>query len=195
MNHIWGLLLHPNQELQHIAQEDESVVHHYAHHVLLMAAVPVLCAFIGTTQSGWNFGEGKVAPVDIPTAGALGVLFYLLILGGVAVMGRVIHWMARKYPQRPSIRRCTVFAGYVATPLMASGVIGVYPLIWLCLLVGSLALVGSACLLLAGIPSFLQIGREESLRFAGSTLAVGVLVLEVLLIMTAVLWVYGPKLL
>ncbi|VTM57519.1 inner membrane protein YohC [Klebsiella pneumoniae] len=34
--------------------------HHYTHHVLLMAAVPVICAFIGTTQLGWNFGDGTV---------------------------------------------------------------------------------------------------------------------------------------
>jgi hypothetical protein len=35
-------------------------LHHYTHHVLLMAAVPVICAFIGTTQIGWNFGDGTV---------------------------------------------------------------------------------------------------------------------------------------
>jgi hypothetical protein len=30
--------------------------------VLVMAAVPVICAFIGTTQLGWNFGDGTVIP-------------------------------------------------------------------------------------------------------------------------------------
>lgn len=25
-----------------------------------MAAIPVICAFIGTTQIGWNFGDGTI---------------------------------------------------------------------------------------------------------------------------------------
>ncbi len=45
------------------------------------------------------------------------------MLAGVAVMGRVIHWMARNYPQRPSLAHCMVFAGYVATPLFLSGIV------------------------------------------------------------------------
>ena len=59
MNHVWGLLAHPNQEMRDIKQENESVSHHYIHHVLLMAAIPVICAFIGTTQLGWNRAKGS----------------------------------------------------------------------------------------------------------------------------------------
>ncbi|MBS6032376.1 MULTISPECIES: Yip1 family protein [Pantoea] len=194
MNHVWGLLAHPNQEMRHIKQENESVSHHYTHHVLLMAAVPVICAFIGTTQLGWNLGEGQFVQLNLATGIGLGILFYLIILGGVAVMGRVIHWMARNYPQRPGVQRCTVFAGYVATPLFLSGLVALYPLVWLCVLVGALALVYTGYLLYIGIPLFLNIDREESLRFSGSTLAIGVLVFEVLLAMTVILWGYGPRL-
>lgn len=62
------------------------------------------------------------------------------MLAGVAVMGRVIHWMARNYPQRPSLAHCMVFAGYVATPLFLSGIVALYPLVWLCALIGTVAL-------------------------------------------------------
>lgn len=191
MNHVWGLLAHPNLEMRNIKQENESVSHHYTHHVLIMAAIPVICAFIGTTQLGWNLGAGRTIQLSLFTGIALGVLFYALILGGVAVMGRVIHWMARNYPQRPSLQRCTVFAGYVATPLFLSGLVALYPLVWLCLLVGALAMVYTGYLLYVGIPMFLNIDREESLRFSGSTLAIGILVFEVLLALTVVIWGYG----
>jgi len=191
MNHIWGLLAHPNQEMREIKNENESVSHHYTHHVLIMAAIPVICAFIGTTQLGWNLGAGRTIQLSLFTGIALAVVFYLLILGGVAVMGKVIHWMARDYPQRPSLQRCTVFAGYVATPLFLSGLVALYPLVWLCLLVGALAMVYTGYLLYVGIPMFLNIDREESLRFSGSTLAIGILVFEVLLALTVVIWGYG----
>lgn len=194
MNHVWGLLAHPDREMRDIKQENESVSHHYTHHVLLMALIPVLCAFIGTTQLGWDFGAPRTVQLSMISAFGLAILFYALILAGVAVMGRVVYWMARDYPQRPSLQRCTVFAGYVATPLFLSGLVALYPLVWLCLFVGTIALVYTGYLLYVGIPMFLNIDREESLRFSGSTLAIGILVLEVLMALTVVLWGYGYRL-
>ena len=60
MSHVWGLFSHPDREMQVINRENETISHHYTHHVLLMAAIPVICAFIGTTQIGWNFGDGTI---------------------------------------------------------------------------------------------------------------------------------------
>lgn len=194
MNHVWGLLAHPDREMRTIKQENETVSHHYTHHVLLMALIPVICAFIGTTQIGWDLGATHNIALSLTNAFGLAILFYALILGGVAVMGRVVYWMAREYPQRPSLQRCTVFAGYVATPLFLSGLVALYPLVWLCVLTGTLALVYTGYLLYVGIPLFLNIDRDESLRFSGSTLAIGVLVLEVLLALTVVIWGYGYRL-
>ncbi|MGF6561714.1 Yip1 family protein [Erwinia aphidicola] len=194
MNHVWGLLAHPNREMRDIKNENETVSHHYTHHVLLLALIPVVCAFIGTTQIGWDVGVERTIPLSLSSAFGLAILFYALMLAGVAVMGRVIWWMARDYPQRPSLASCMVFAGYVATPLFISGLVALYPLVWLCVLVGALALVYTGYLLYVGIPLFLNIDREESLRFSGSTLAIGILVLEVLLALTVVIWGYGYQL-
>lgn len=46
MSHVWGLFSHPDREMQVINRENETISHHYTHHVLLMAAIPVICAFI-----------------------------------------------------------------------------------------------------------------------------------------------------
>jgi len=194
MNHVWGLFSHPNREMHVIRSENETVAHHYTHHVLLMVAVPVICAFIGTTQIGWNFGDGNIVKLSWVTGLALAVIFYGIMLAGVAIMGRVIYWMARNYPQRPSLTLCMVFAGYVATPLFMSGIVALYPLVWLCALVGTLALFYTGYLLFVGIPTFLNINKEEGLSFSGSTLAIGVLVLEALLALTVILWGYGYRL-
>ncbi|VTP61048.1 Inner membrane protein yohC [Serratia rubidaea] len=104
INHVWGLLAHPSTEFKEIKRENESVSHLYTHHVLLMALIPVVCAFIGTTQLGWLSGAGHAIRLDMPTALYTAAAFYLLILAGVAVMGKVIHWMARRYEAR---RVCT----------------------------------------------------------------------------------------
>ena len=194
MNHVWGLFSHPDREMHVIRTENETVAHHYTHHVLLMAAVPVICAFIGTTQIGWNFGDGNIVKLSWMSGLALAVVFYGLMLAGVAIMGRVIYWMARNYPQRPTLTLCMVFAGYVATPLFMSGVVALYPLVWLCALIGTIALFYTGYLLFVGIPTFLNINKDEGLNFSGSTLAIGVLVLEALLALTVILWGYGYRL-
>lgn len=194
MNHVWGLFSHPDREMQVIHRENETVSYHYTHHVLAMAAIPVVCALIGTTQIGWNFGDGNVVRLSLTSGLLLAVLFYALMLAGVAIMGRVIWWMARDYPQRPPLKRCMVFAGYIATPLFLSGIVALYPLVWLCALVGAVALCYTGYLLYIGLPGFLGINRQEGVNVVSSTLAIGVLVLELLLAATVILWGYGFRL-
>ncbi|HAT3728285.1 TPA: YIP1 family protein [Serratia marcescens] len=191
VSHVWGLLAHPSAEFEQIKSENESVSHLYTHHVLFLAAIPVVCAFIGTTQLGWLSGEGHAIRLDMFTALYTAVAFYLLMLAGVAAMGKVIHWMARRYESRPSLHRCMVFAGYVATPMFLSGIVALYPVVWLCLFVGIIGLCYSGYLLNLGIPHFLNIDSKEGFIFSSSTFAIGILLLELLLGVTVLLWGYG----
>lgn len=195
LTHVWGLLAHPNREWKQIKSERETLTHLYAHHVLILSAIPVVCAFIGTTQVGWSFGGDRSILLSYGDAFGAGVVFYLVILGAVFVMGSVIRWMARRYVRPPSRRRCVIFAGYVATPMFLSGVVALYPLIWLCLLAGIIGLCYTAYLLYLGIPAFLNISSEEGFIVSSTTLAIGVLVLEALLAATVLLWGYGERLL
>ncbi|TWI54992.1 uncharacterized protein DUF1282 [Pseudomonas duriflava] len=191
INHVWGLLAHPDREWQQIRGERETVSHAYAHHVLWLAAIPVVCTYIGTTQFGWSFGARHAVTLSPWTAFTIGVISYALILGAVVLMGNVIHWLAKRHAHRPSRRRCIVFAGYTATPMFLSGLVALYPRIWLCMLAGIVGLCYTAYLLYVGIPNFLNIDRKEGFIISGSTLAIGVLVLEVLLAMTVLLWGYN----
>lgn len=195
INHLWGLLSHPDQEWKQIQREHESVPHLYGHHVLLLAAIPVICTFYGTIHFGWTFGEGVAVKLSTGMAFTLGILFYLMIIAAVGLMGSVIHRMAQRFPSRPSRGDCIVFAGYIATPMFLSGIVALYPLVWLCLLAGVIGLCYTTYLLYVGIPNFLNISTEEGFILSSSTLAVGVLVLEALLCATVLLWSYGPSLL
>ncbi len=188
-NHLWGLLHHPDREWRSINDEHETVSHLYVHHVLWMAAIPVICSFIGTTQFGWSFGgEKDILQVSIPTGIMLGVAFYAMILAAVAVVGSLIHWMARKYPSRPRREECIVFAGYIATPMFLSGVFSVYPILWVCALAGIVGVCYTAYLLYQGTPTFLGISHKEGFIISSTMMAIGVLVLEVLMMGVVLLW-------
>lgn len=194
MSHIWGLLAHPEREFRQIRQENETLPHFYAHHVLLLAAVPVVCSFIGTTRFGWNFGDGQVFRVAPLTALLIAVVSYLMMLGAVALVGLVIHRLARSLTERPTPEQCMVFAGYVATPMFLSSIVALYPLVWLCMLAVIVGVCYSGYLLYRGIPGFLGIDRSRGFIFSSSTFAIGILVLEFLLGITVIMWGYGSHL-
>ncbi|WP_110669941.1 Yip1 family protein [Salinicola halophilus] len=199
IHHVWGLMAHPKREWQKIRGEDENVIQLFGSHVAILAAIPVLCSLIGTTFVGWHFGEsveGQDMRVQLSAGMALvlAALFYALILGAVYLMGFVIHWLAARFESRPSLQRCTVFAGHMATPLFLSGIVTLYPLVWLCVLALGIGLAYTAYLVIIGLPHFLGIDRQAGLRAAGAWLAVGVLVLEALLAITIFIGGYGANL-
>ncbi len=182
MNHVWGFS-HPDREMQ-IKSENETVSH-YTHHVLLMAAISS-APFIGTTQIGWNFGDGNVTILAVYRFCA-GGLFYGVMLAGVAVMGRVIWWMARNYSQRPSLARCIVLPA-MSRRRCFCGLVALYPPVWLCVGRRCRALFTPAICCIWVFRLFLNINREEGLllqfdaryRRAGPS--------RVLLAITAILW-------
>lgn len=192
IHHVLGLFTHPDQEWKDIKGEEETIGHMYLTHVLILAAIPAVSAYIGTTQVGWSFGAAADA-VRLTQASAMQmtILAYLAMLAGVAVMGAFIHWMARTYDSSPTLTDCVVFAAYTATPLFLAGVAGLYPSIWLGMLVGTAAIAYTAYLLYQGIPIFMDIPKEEGFMFSSSILAVGLVVLVAMIATSVIFWGLG----
>lgn len=192
IHHVWGLFTHPDQEWQQIrSEEEESIGHMYLTHTLILAAIPAVSAYIGTTQMGWVIGDR--APVMLTHESALWmtIMSYIAMLGGVAVMGGFIHWMARTYDATPSLARCIAFATYTATPLFIGGLAALYPHMWLGMLVGTAAICYTVYLLYVGLPTFMGIPADEGFMFSSSVLAVGLVVLVAIMAFTVVLWGIG----
>lgn len=191
IHHVWGLFTHPDREWKQIRGEEETIRHMYFTHTLILAAVPAVSAYIGTTQVGWVIGDR--APVMLTQGSALWMtlMSYLSMLAGVAVMGSFIHWMARTYDASPTLAQCIAFATYTATPLFIGGLAALYPHLWLGMLVGTAAVCYTVYLLYVGLPTFMNIPSEEGFMFSSSVLAVGLVVLVAIMAFTVVLWGIG----
>ncbi|CAM3534306.1 Inner membrane protein YohC [Vibrio aerogenes CECT 7868] len=193
INHVWGLLHHPDREWREISVEHETIGHLYLHHVLWMAAIPVICSYIGTTQFGWTFGGETTYIVSWGDGLILGMAFYVLILMAVGGVGGLIHWLARRVPNRPQYGECVIFAGYTATPLFLSGIFALYPVFWLCLLAMIGGIIYTGYLLYRGTPNFLGISNKRGFILSGVTLGAGVLILEFMLAVVVLLWSMGSE--
>ncbi len=191
INHVWGLFAHPNQEWQEITGEEREVGHLHLGEVLVLAAIPAISAFIGTTQVGWSIGGGEAVKLTEGSALQLTLLSYLAMLGGVAVMGGFIHWMSRTYDANPTLVQCIVFAAYTATPLFVGGLAALYPHIWLGMFVGTAAICYTTYLLYVGLPTFMNIPADEGFLFSSSVLAVGLVVLVAIIALSVIMWGMG----
>ena len=192
LNHVWGLFAHPEDEWKTIRKERCTVTRCYCSHVLILAAIPALAGYFGTTQVGWDVPGGReIHKLTPQSALQIAILFYFAMLVAVVTVGALIHWMGKTYGSRQSLSQCIVLASYTATPLFLIGAMLLYPLLWLNMLIGLPALAYTVYLLYTGVPVMMGVSKERGFLFASAVLAVGLVMLVGLLVTTVILWDLG----
>lgn len=189
--HTLGLLTHPDREWEAIRDHAESVGRLYLGHILVLAAIPAVAAYIGTTQVGWRIGDGQLIRLTSVSALQLCGLFYLAMLAGIYILGRFIDFFAATYEVRDDRPRGVTLAAYTATPIFLMGVVAVYPNIWANMVVGMVAMAYSVYLLYEGLPILMKIPPERGFMFASSVLTVGLVMLVALFAVSVVIWSMG----
>lgn len=188
LKHIWGLFAHPKQEWQAIRDERCTIGTCYCSHVLLLAAIPAVCGYIGTTMVGWQIGAREVVKLTSASAVQIAVIYYVTMLVAVFTIGKLIHWMGQTYGAKEALPQAIALAAYTATPLFLIGVMQLYPVLWLNFIVGLPALAYTVYLLYTGVPVMMGIPEERGFLFASAVLAVGLVMFVGLLAVTVILW-------
>lgn len=191
LGHTMGLLTHPDTEWESIRKDSESVSRLYFQHILLLALIPAAAGFYGTTQVGWQIGDGQVIKLTSGSALQLCALFYAAMLVGIYIIGRFIDFFARTYGVREDNPKGVILAAYTATPVFLMGVIAAYPNVWVNMAVGLVAVAYSVYLLYEGLPILMKIPAERGFMFASSVLTVGLVMLVALFAISVVIWSVG----
>ncbi|MDH3311385.1 MAG: YIP1 family protein [Gammaproteobacteria bacterium] len=191
LSHVWGLLAYPEKEWKTIRKESCTIGKCYCTHVLLLAAIPPIAGYIGTTQVGWQVVSREVHKLTPESGLWIAGLSYLTILVAVFTIGKLIHWMGQTYGAKQPLSQCIALAAYTATPLYLSGIMLLYPLLWLNLLLGLPVLAYTVYLLYTGVPIMMGIPRERGFLFSTAVLAVGLVTLVAVLAATVILWDIG----
>ena len=191
LKHIWGLFVNPKREWVSIRNDECTVGKCYALHVMVLAAIPAISGFIGTTQFGWQIGVGDPVKLTLASAGMISIIYYFAMLVGVYAIGWMIHWMGKTYDADVPLAQCVVLAAYTATPLFLIGIMELYPVLWLNMVVGIVALAYTVFLLYSGVPIMMDISEDRGFLFSSAVLAVGLVAFVGLLAVTALLWGMG----
>ncbi len=189
--HTFGILTHPDKEWEAIREDHESAGKLYLSHVLLLALIPAAAAYYGTTEVGWRIGDGELVMLSQNSAAQLCILFYVAMLSGIYLIGKFIDFFSMTYGVDGSEHNGVVLAAYTATPLFLVGIIAVYPVLWVNMLAGVIAVCWSVYLLYEGLPILMKIPEERGFMFATSILTVGLVMLVGLLAISVVIWSVG----
>jgi len=191
IGHIIGLFSSPTAEWEKIRDEVCSTSTCIFKHVVIMAAIPAVSGYIGTTQVGWSIGASGIHYLSNESAGLIAILTYLAMIAGIIGMGAMIQWMAETYGSSQPLARCVVFAAYVATPLFLIGLMMLYPILWLNMLLGLPAVAYSVFLLYSGTPIVMGMDKEKGFLFASAIVGLGLVAMVAILATTVIMWGYG----
>lgn len=192
VKHLPALFARPETAWSRIAAERHSVVGTLAGHVVPLALLAALAWYYGVTVTGWNVpGREEIFRLTPESTIVLIALFFWAMVIGTAMLGYMVYWMSRTYGSEATLGDALALAAYTNTPLYVAGLIGLWPSLWIDLLVGT----GVACyavyLLYVGIPHMMNVPRERGYLFASAALAVALVGFVALLTTTVILWEFG----
>jgi|SRR5210317_1761063 len=189
LQHLMGVLYHPKKEWRAIESEHYTATHIFLAQISILALIPAVSLFIGTTQIGWSISGGEYVKLSVASALPAAIAFYFAMWVGVGFIAWSIHWMEKTYGGKVGIDECVALTVFTATPLFLAGLSGLYPVLWFNVAVGLAAVCYSVYLLYSGVPEIMHIPEDRAFFFSTSILTVGLCVLVGMIATSVIVWV------
>ena len=187
-NHFWGLFSVPQHEWEVIRDERSNILQFALLRLGVFAAIPAVSFFFGITQLGWSLSGTEYSQVAIVDASYMSVAFYFAIIISSIFMGYCTYLMEKSFGTEASFERCLLFVTYTATPMYVAGLVGIVPIVWLCMIVLMIAVSYSVYLLYIGIPIFMDIPEGKGFIVSTSVISAGLCTLVGFIVITVIIW-------
>jgi len=191
---LYGLLVtvNPVTGWRKIADHGAGLAELLALHTIPYALIPAVCWYIGVSQKGWEVA-GETVRLTTESALPMCIMFFLAMVSGVVFLGYMVKWMAVSYGSSSSLARGVALITYTASPFFLAGLLGIYPVIWLDILLGCLVACYCIYLLYRGTSIVLDVPAERGFLYASAVFAVALVSFVALLGATVILWDFGPS--
>lgn len=189
-NHIFGIIFSPQTEWGKIAALSDTQIKRMLPYPIIMALLPAIGFYVGTTQVGWKIIGDDVTRLSPESAIPLTVLFYCAIMGAVVFIGWMVNWMSSTYDANSFAIKGVVLIGYAVTPVFLAGALAFYPIWWLDILIATVACSYAARLLYLGVPPMMHVPEDRGFLYASAVFMIALVYMVVVLTATAILWEY-----
>ncbi|HMA57815.1 MAG TPA: Yip1 family protein [Pseudolabrys sp.] len=179
---IKGILLQPKMEWAKIESERGDAGYLFSNYVAIVAAIPPICTFIGTSIIG--FGSYRLG-IGIGLVRA--VVVYVLTLVGVFVVGYIIDFLAGTFGARKNLESAMKVSAYAPTAAWLAGVFNLLPVLSFLSILGLYSLY----LLYTGIAVLMRPAASNALIYTIAVIVCAIVVWVVILAVPAMLFGMG----
>lgn len=176
---VKGLLLDPKAEWAVIEREPSDNTALLKGYVAILAAIPAVCGFIGTSIIGVM---GIRTPLLIGLVGAVGG--YILTFIGVYVMAFVVDALADKFGGRRNFANAFKIAVYGPTAAWVASVFTAIPILSILAVLG----LYTFYLLYTGLPALMKVPDDKVLGYFITVIVCAILLWSAILFLPAMLF-------
>lgn len=183
---VKSILFQPTPTWATIEAESADVAGLYTRYLMVLAAIPAVCGFIGMSLIGMGaFGVSLRVPLVSGLANM--VVSYVLSLVGVFVLALIVDALAPRFGGQKSSIQALKLSVYASTAAMLGGVFSLLPSL---AMLGLLAALYSIYLLYVGLPVLMKSPPEKTLAYTAVVLVAAIVMG---LVMGAVSSVFMPR--
>jgi len=155
-----SLLVSPRTEWPVIAAEPATVTDLYRDYIMIMAAIPPICAFVKVSLLGYAWFGVRVHRRGIGAGLAAAIVEYVISLIAVYVLAVIIESLAPNFGGQPNRVQALKVAGYSYTASWVAGFAQILPGLYaLFALAGAIY---SIFLLYLGLPGTMKVVPEQA---------------------------------
>jgi len=181
------LILQPKQEWQVIDGETQTVQGLYTQYVMILAAIPAVCGFIGLSLIGIGvFGASYRMPIAAGVAHM--VVQYLMSLGMVYLMALIIDALAPNFGSQKNFIQALKVAAFFPTAAWLAGVFSIIPSLGI---IGTLLALYSLYLLFVGLPILMKTPEDKAIPYV-VVVIIAAIVISVVIVVLIGLTMPGP---
>jgi hypothetical protein len=158
---VKNLILQPKQEWQKIDTEPHTVQELYTRYVMILAAIPAVCGFIGLSLIGIGvFGATYRVPIAAGVAHM--VVQYLMSLGVVYLFALIIDALAPNFGSTKNFNQAIKVSAFMPTAAWIAGVFSIIPSLSI---IGALLSLYSLYLLFIGLPILMKTPADKAIPY------------------------------
>lgn len=159
---VKGILLSPKTEWEKIAAETTDVKSLYVGYAMILAAIPAICGFIGSTVIGVSLPIVGTIRTGVAAALVQLVLSYVLGLAVIYVVSLIVTALAPTFDGQKDPIQALKLIVYSSTPVWLAGVFSLVPLLGV---LGILAGLYGLYLLYIGLTPLMKNPQDKSIGY------------------------------
>ncbi len=173
---VKAIVLTPKTEWLVIEREPGDANALFASYVAILAAIPAVCGFIGTSIIGMSLPVVGTVRVGIVSGIASAIVQYLLAFAMAYVMALIIDGLAPTFQGQKNQPNALKLAVYSMTPAWLAGIFSLIPGLRLLSILG----LYGVYLLWVGLPPLMKAPQEKSTGYAATIVVCAIVIFLVI---------------